>query len=56
MKNKLECRNQNNMAAKALMLSSIDQSDYALAEQELQDHILDVYGTRDQDEDLFRSV
>ncbi|XP_076464127.1 uncharacterized protein LOC143296192 isoform X2 [Babylonia areolata] len=42
------------MAAMAILPSTMDQNDYAVAEQELQDHILDVYGTRDNEEDMFR--
>ncbi|KAK7109459.1 uncharacterized protein C10orf67, mitochondrial-like isoform X3 [Littorina saxatilis] len=42
------------MAAVALLPSRMDQSDYTIAEQELQDHVLDIYGTRDSDDDMFR--
>ena len=34
----------------------MDQNDYTVAEQELQDHILDIYGSRDNEEDMFRCV
>jgi hypothetical protein len=44
------------MAALALLPASLDQNDYTLAEQELQDHVLDVYGTRDNEVDMFRYV
>lgn len=42
------------MAAVALLPSRMDQSDYTIAEQELQDHVLDIYGTRDINDDMFR--
>ncbi|KAL8615739.1 hypothetical protein ACOMHN_007492 [Nucella lapillus] len=42
------------MAATALHPSRMDQSDYTVAEQQLQDHILDIYGRRDSEDDMFR--
>ena len=44
----------NNMAALSLLPSTMDQNDYTVAEQELQDHILDIYGNRDNEDDMFR--
>ena len=44
------------MAALSLLPSTMDQNDYTVAEQELQDHSLDIYGSRDNEEDMFRCV
>lgn len=44
------------IATKMAAVRSRDARDYFKAEQELQDHILDIYGNRENDLDLFRYV
>lgn len=39
------------MAARS---TKMEMREYSVAEQELQDHILQIYGTRDNDDDMFR--